>query len=410
MTEYQPHSIMAEQALLGLLMLDNTRFKAVGDLLPVEEFYVPINAAVYRAIGELISARLEANPITLREKMRGSQFDDAQLNSWLAGVFESATLATDANSLAFVIAECAYQRRLIGWGKALTDAVANNKPADAKAVQEAIANEVVTFSKKSPDTPTAQIQRAYKKATSAEAMMQTGFPQWDEAFGGLFAGSRYIIAGHGGVGKSALAINMAWNLAKSGKRVRWLTFEEEPEQVWWRIFARETDTPITSFRKGLTERQQAHVAERQEALMGHDFMIFANARDVGEMINWCGKCDCIVIDGMTSAPAPGAQNKVDKAGIVTEYCKKLADATGACVIILAHVNSDSIKTGSSMTGIYGGQAATFDPEGIIDLRFADANDNSPGARCIKMHVLKNRYGEAGRKCDLWFIGEKMRYV
>ncbi len=406
---YAPHSAQAELALLGLLMLDNERYASVGEQLKHEEFYIPLHAKVYATIGQLIGERMEANPITVREKLKGTEFDKADLLPFLADAFEKAALTTDANTLAYVIAEFAYQRRLIEYGRMLADAAQNNRVEEAKKLQEQLASEIVNFSQKQPETPLTQIQRAFAKAKKGENMMLTGVRAWDEAFGGVFAGSRYIIAGHGGVGKSAMAINMAWNLAKSGKRVRWLTFEEEVDQVWWRVFARECKTPITSFRKGLTENQQANVAKYQEGLINKDFMIFANARDVGEMINWCGKCDCIVIDGMTSAPAAGAANKVDKAGIVTEYCKKLADTTGACVIILAHVNSDSLKTGSSMTGIYGGQAATFDPEGIVDLRWADNADEGKGPRWVKMHVLKNRYGEAGRKYELLFNGEYMTY-
>jgi replicative DNA helicase len=389
-------------------MLDNERYQAIGEQLKASEFYIPLHATCFDLIGKLISERLEANPITLGEKLKATEFDKGDLNNWLLSVFETAGLATDANTLAYTIAEYAYQRRMIEWGKMLTDAANGNRVEEAKELQAKIADEVVNFSRKSPETPTGQIQKAYARALKGESMMPTGLQCWDDAFGGLFAGSRYIIAGHGGVGKSAMAINMAWNLAKAGKRVRWLTFEEEVEQVWWRIFARETHTPITSFRKGLTPNQQEIVARRQENLLGNDFLIYANARDVGEMINWCGQSDCIVLDGLTSAPAPGAANKVDKAGIVTDYCKKLADATGACVIILAHVNSDSIKTGSSMTGIYGGQAATFDPEGIVDLRWADNNEQY-GPRLVKMHVLKNRYGEAGKKYEVVFNGEYMKY-
>lgn len=401
-----PHSVTAEQALLGLIMAEPKRFDIVAERLTADDFYVPLYAEIYRTAESLLSEKLEPNPIAVSERMDCQPWGGTEsvLQECVA-FYEAASTSADMATIAYVVSEHAYQRKLIAAAGELTKAANDNRVEDAKAYQKLIAELSQTFVQRQATTPLIQVREALTKAKQKTNMLKSGVYGWDNQFGGLFKGSRYIIAGHGGAGKSALAVNIGWNIAKAGGRVRWLSYEEEPHALWWRIMARETGVPYTAFRHGLSDGQEAELVEKQGRYTGPDFLAFYNVPDVGQMINACGLCDLIVLDGITSAPAEGASNKIEKAGVVTEYCAKLAAKTGAAVIMLAHVNSDSLKTGASMTGIYGGQAATFDPEGIIDLRWADDN-----RRAITMKVLKNRYGASGLTETLNFKYERMEVV
>lgn len=409
-----PHSVPAEQGLLGLIMQNNDVFDWVDGRLPPDDFYVPLYKRMYEVIGQLIRSNLNANPITVNEALKAEGFEtvDGALLPHIGNIMENAGLSggrDSINSLAHVISQRALERKIIILSQALHEAVQANKPDDYRKLQEELAQTHQAFGAVQPVEAIDQLRAAFKAACQGNTMMPTHYPAWDDAFGGIFPTSRYIIAGHGGAGKSALAVNIAWNMARDGKKVRWLSYEEKPEALWWRIIAREADIPITSLRKGLTERQKVQVSDASDKMAGVDFKSFYMVPDVGQMIEACGPCDLIVLDGITSAPAPKAESKVDKAGIVTEYCANLAAKTGAAVIMLAHVNSDSLKNGASMSGIYGGQAATFDPEGIVDLRREQVGDaiGQERAKIITMTVLKNRYGEEGKKYRLIFNGERM---
>jgi len=391
-----PHSAIAEQGLLGLIMCDNSRYDVVAERLTIEDFYVPMHAVIYKTAGELISSRMEANPISISEKMDCGAFggQNAMLLHFTE-MYDAASRADDVSTLAFIVSEHAYQRKLIVAAGELTKAANENRVEDAKGYQAIIAELSQTFSNQRPENPNDQLRKALSQSQKTDNMMKTGIYAWDNNFQGVFKGSRYIIAGHGGAGKSALAINMSWNMACDGKKVRWLSYEEETHALWWRIMARVSGVPYTAFRHGLSEDQRYQVSAKQDILMDKDFLAFYNIPTPSDMINACGQCDLVVLDGITSAPAEGATNKIEKAGVVTEYCARIAAKTGAAVIMLAHVNSDSVKTGASMTGIYGGQAATFDPEGIVDLRYADEDRSA-----VAMKVLKNRYGPAKKDVDL----------
>lgn len=400
----QPHSPASEQTLLGLILLDNKNFDLVSGQLPASDFYVPLYAAIYEAMAKIIADRREANPMTIVHQLDAAHGDKQSLIMQMVGMLELAGSCTHAPSVAYVVSELAYQRKLISAADQLSKAANANQVEVARQLQGEIALLTASFVKTTKETPLNQLSMAYKAACEAKGMMPTGFKVWDDIFGGLFAGNRYTIAGHAGAGKSAMALYIAWNMAKQGKRVRWLSYEEKPDALWWRILAREAKVPVHSFRMGLTEAQKVKVINAQAELQGYDFLGFYGLPDVPSMIGNCGECDLIVLDGVSSAPAPGANTKVDKAGIVGDYCQLIAQKTGAAVIMLSHVNSDSIKGGASATGLYGGQAATFDPEGIVDLRWADDSKT-----ICTMQVIKNRYGNAGKKVNIYFDGQFQTY-
>ncbi|WP_181174629.1 AAA family ATPase [Mesorhizobium sp. B2-3-10] len=404
-----PSSPNAELALLGMLMVDNRNAACVADRLTPEHFYVPLHSLCYQHILALIEDRSEANPITLHERMKGTEWEDkVALMPHLTSMFEAAALGTNPWAFGRVILETHFQRSAIALAGDVTKCAERNNLSDLLAAQKRLADLHAEWLVTPDVTPLDQMQDAYSQASTGQNMLTTGFAPWDEAFGGLFKGGRYLIAGHGGVGKSAFAINLAWNVAKAGGKVRWLGFEDTPAELWWRIMARELRVPITSFRKGLTEHQQTVVTGGQGRLSGADFLVFYNTKSIAERISLCGPCDLIVVDGMTSYLAPPEYTKVDKAGYVNDQCKQLADKTGAAVLILAHVNSDSVKSGASISGIYGGQAATFDPEGIAEIRWADGNEAGK-IRTIDMKILKNRFGPSGRTLKITHEGEYMTY-
>ena len=70
-----PHSVAAEQALLGAIMVNNKLYDDLQGAVLAEHFYVPLHAAIFEGLEALINKGRDANPITLRERMRDTPFD-----------------------------------------------------------------------------------------------------------------------------------------------------------------------------------------------------------------------------------------------------------------------------------------------------------------------------------------------
>lgn len=392
------HSDASEQALLGNLMLDNSQYDIVSIYLKPEDFYVPIHAAIYRTIGDVIKNGKQAWGPTLLEVLKDTPFCDP---GYLGQVMSYALESKSAPKNAQHILELAYLRRM----DALCAEMTKKKDLVSRSeLQKQIAELSLSHAKNTEISALPQLQCAFKSANEPLRMIKTGYSAWDGSFGGLMRGARYIIAGQSGAGKTALAVNIAWNVANQGKKVRYVFFEGTEDELWWRIMARVASIPITSLREGLNPSQSEKLVGFTDELKDRDFAVVRNPRDISQMISMCGACDVIVLDGMSSAPATG-DTLIERLANVSSYSKTLADRTGAAVIMLSHLNSSGVKNGGDGTAVYGGQAPTFDPEGILELK----QEKTQGSvKMVTGNISKNRYGPTD-SVKFIFDGKYMTY-
>ena len=115
-----PHSIEAEQALLGALLLSNKQAAPVSLVIQPDHFYEHLHALIYEAIQQLIDAGREANPLSVGEMMRGVELPPTApttINAYLARISAEAVTIRDAENWAYQIRDLAHQRDIIIIGK-----------------------------------------------------------------------------------------------------------------------------------------------------------------------------------------------------------------------------------------------------------------------------------------------------
>jgi replicative DNA helicase len=252
-----PHSVAAEQALMGLLMVNNRLVDDLAGALRAEHFYVPLHAAIFGAIETLINRGREANPITLREMLRGTPFDDDQtLLGHLTGIFENAALGQDVKSLAEIIHTTYLQRQLMGLGDALrTQANTAHRPDDARQVLDAVSGELFKLAETGSGSATVRnlrdplievIKRAEEARKHGAGMtgVSTGFTDMDTLLGGLQKSDLIILAARPSMGKTSFAVNIAQNAASrmlsgaaNGAAVGVFSLEMSADQLAARLLA-----------------------------------------------------------------------------------------------------------------------------------------------------------------------------
>ncbi|MBI1309188.1 MAG: replicative DNA helicase [Proteobacteria bacterium] len=258
LTVQAPHSVAAEQALLGLLMVNNRQLDDLQGSLLAEHFYVPLHAAIFEAIEKLINSRgREANPITLREALRGTPYDDEQtLLSHLTQMFENAGLGQDVKSLAEVIHTTYLQRQLMGLGDSLRQqATTAHRHEEAHQVLEVISGELFRLAETGRGSTTVRglrdplievITRAEeaRKQGSGVTGVSTGFIDIDNLLGGLHKSDLVILAARPSMGKTSLAVNFAQNAATrmltggaNGAAVGLFSMEMSADQLAARMLA-----------------------------------------------------------------------------------------------------------------------------------------------------------------------------
>lgn len=266
-----PHSVDAEQALLGALMVNNRLYDRLEGDLRAEHFYVPLHAAVFDAMDTLIGAQgREANPISLRERLRGTSFDgDEQLFPHLSTMFERAALASDVRTLAEVIVNAYRQRRLIGLGESMrTEAPRAGGPDEMKKVLESAETALFELTaegggKKNVRGMKDHVIAVIKGAEAAKALgtgmtgVATGLTDLDQLTGGLQKSDLIILGARPSMGKTSLIINIAQAAAErkakgeaNGAAVGVFSLEMSADQLTQRILSSSAGIPTNRISNG----------------------------------------------------------------------------------------------------------------------------------------------------------------
>lgn len=256
-TVQAPHSVAAEQALLGALMVNNRLYDELQGTLLAEHFYVPLHAALFDGFEKMIARGREANPITLRETLRHTPFDsDDSLFPHLTQMFENAGLGGDVKSLAEVIHTAYLQRQMMGLGDSLRQQASTASEAvSIKEVLDAASGELFKLAETGQGGSTVRGLRESLREVIASAELAkrsggglsgvaTNFADLDNLLGGLQKSDLIVLGARPSMGKTSLIINIAQNAATrrargdaGGAAVGVFSLEMSAEQLTQRMLS-----------------------------------------------------------------------------------------------------------------------------------------------------------------------------
>jgi replicative DNA helicase len=273
-----PHNIEAEQALLGAILVNNEAFYRVSDFLEPGHFYEPIHQQIYETASQLIRAGKIASPVTLKTFLP-AEMDVAGLNAsqYLARLAAEATTVINASDYGRTINDLAIRRNLIRIGEGMVN-VAFDAPVDfaPRDQIESVERELYELAETGKygagfQTFTTALKTAVDLAAHAYLRegklsgLATGIRDLDSLMGGLQKSDLIILAGRPGMGKTALATNIAYNIAHAwvgetradghlqtvnGGIVGFFSLEMSAEQLATRIISQRTGIHSSTIRRG----------------------------------------------------------------------------------------------------------------------------------------------------------------
>ncbi len=260
-----PHNIEAEQALLGAILINNEAAEQVTWFLRPADFFEPLHGRIFDACIKRIAAGRRVTPVTLN----GAFNDEPPVGSltvaqYLGRLVAGATTVINAGDYGRTIREMAMRRELAAIGEEMIAAAHDADDASpAEQVQRAekalydlgqtgARQSHVTLST-AADSAIDAAARAYERGAGI-CGLSTGIRSIDGLIGGLEAGNLIIVGGRPGMGKSAIAVNVARNVAASGTPVAVFSLEMSAEELARRVLAAESGVSATDIRRGtLTE-------------------------------------------------------------------------------------------------------------------------------------------------------------
>src|SRR5207344_2106677 len=223
-----PHNIEAEQALLGAILVNNEAFYRVSDFLEPVHFFEPIHQQIYQLARDLIRAGKLATPVTLKTFLDASvDIGGMTVGQYLARLAAEATTIINAQDYGRTVYDLSLRRDLINIGEDMVN-VAFDAPVDFAPKAQIEDAERRLYELAESGRYDGGFQRFSQALTTAVDMaakafqrdgslsgVATGLRDLDTKMGGLQASDLIVLAGRPGMGKTALATNIAYNIAKA---------------------------------------------------------------------------------------------------------------------------------------------------------------------------------------------------
>jgi len=272
-----PHNLEAEQALLGSILFDNAAYERLTDRLQPRHFFEPFHQRLFGAIEAFIRKGQLAEPIVLMERFRRDPaFEELGGLRYLADLVDRAPPAANAADYARVIYDLAIRRDLIRIGGEISVSAQQDAETEAREQIEAAEQQLYGLAENGQASSGFQsfaeaLQGAVEMAAEAFsrdgglAGVSTGLIDLDQKLGGLHPSDLLILAGRPSMGKTALATNIAYHVARNyawepqadgsrktvnGGVVAFFSLEMSAEQLAMRILADASGVSSDRLRKG----------------------------------------------------------------------------------------------------------------------------------------------------------------
>ena len=282
--EKLPVSLDAEQAILGAILFDNEIFHRVSVFLKGEHFYDPIHQIIFEACGDLINSGRLASPVTIDTYLATAQgYIDAGGKKYLEQLAANVPTTAGASDYAKIVFDLSVCRGLMSIGSEMFDRakVATLEDTPSQQLQDAEQSlyrlaETGKYgggfqSFRSAITEAIELANAAVKRDGGLAGVSSGLRDFDRMLGGLHPSDLIILAGRPSMGKTSLATNIAFNVAKAYKKgirpdgtegtveggvVGFYSLEMSSEQLAARILSEAAEVPSQQIRSGdMTEQE-----------------------------------------------------------------------------------------------------------------------------------------------------------
>jgi replicative DNA helicase len=356
-----PHSIEAEQSLIGGLLLDNTAWDRIADMVTEGDFYRDDHRRIFGHIRKLVETGRPADVVTIYESIeKSNEVDQTGGLAYLGEIANATPSAANIRRYAEIVSERARER---GFG-AVADDIQHLAGASAEPLQARIdraTDKLLALAEhgttKSEPRQVGQIMSRVVDMIEARmnrggeiSGLPTGFTDVDRILDGLKGGDLVILAGRPSMGKTAFALNLAENVALNGKPVLVFSLEMGDTQLVTRSLSSVGGIDGRALASG---RMDEEAWDKVTAAMGrlHEAPLFIDETpnlSVGQMRVRArrqkrkGGLSLVVIDYLQLMRGEG-NNRNEQLGDITRSLKLMARDLDVPVICLSQLSRECEK-------------------------------------------------------------------
>src|SRR5438309_3401578 len=418
-----PFDDRSEQQVLGSLLIDRDAIFKVADLLRADDFYIPRNRLIYDAARALLERRERIDPLTIQvELARREELDRAGGVAYLRAIAETVPTAVEIERHAHVVRDRAILRRLLGAATAIA-ADAYDEPTDIPLALDRAEQRLFALRDESANAQlrhiTATLQTNYEHLTERMERpfdlsgIPSGFRELDYYTEGFTTGDLIVLAARPSVGKTSLALGMAYNMARRGHRVLLFSLEMDAKQIVSRFLALNSRMDLLALRTGNIIDTDAAAALHGIPILIDDTpgISIMELRTKARRAISHEKIEVIVVDYIQLIrTGDDNENRVQEIATITRNLKSLARELGVVVIGLSQLSRAAGDAAGEpkLSTLREGGTIEQDSDVVVML-WRDREETPVGApRLINGSVAKNRNGPTG-PFQLLFESEQARF-
>ena len=423
LTRQMPHSLEAEQAVLGSMLIDADCIKDVMDKLQPEDFYIRQNRDIFETIYTMFSYSRPVDGVTVAEEMqKNGTFDELTTKNYLVQLMEVTPTSANAMEYVAIVRSKALLRSL---AKAAGDVLAmvQEGVGEAQSVLEAAEQRIYAIrrGRSAQDmVPVGQIIKPVLDQINDMAVSKTGlsglssgFSGLDQKIHGLNRSDLILLAARPGMGKTSFALNIALNVAKqnSDKTVAVFSLEMSKEQLVTRLLSSEGLVENGRLTNGrLSASDWGKLTQAARTIKQTDIRIDDNPLlTVADMNAKCRRIEnlgLVVIDYLQLMTSSGGksyagENRQQAVSDISRMLKIMAKELNVPVICLSQLSRANEKREDKrpmLSDLRESGAIEQDADIVMFLYredyYKEDTENQNIAECI---IAKNRHGE---RCKL----------
>ncbi|MCW1933791.1 replicative DNA helicase [Pararhodobacter zhoushanensis] len=369
-----PHNVEAEQQLIGAILTNNEIFDRVSSIVKAEHFFEPVHKRIFEITAARIQKNALASPVTIKAFMD----DDAGLKelggaAYLARIAGAAIASYAARDYAQMIYDLAVRRDLIQLGRDIA-AKAATVDISSEPKEQIIEAEQALYKMGEQGVAERGFQSFLRAATEAVNVanaayqrdgglsgISTGLDDLDKKLGGLHPSDLLILAGRPSMGKTSLATNIAYNIAKVYKRglrpdgtegainggaVGFFSLEMSADQLATRILSEAAEVPSEQIRRGtLSQDELRRFIEAAKTLENCPLYIddtpalpISQVAARARRLKRTHGLDVLVIDYLQLLRGSSKESRVQEVSEITQGLKAIAKELMIPVIALSQLS------------------------------------------------------------------------
>lgn len=406
--------LSAEYAVVGSVLLDADCIDEILAICSVDDFNSEICKSVIETAAEQKENGKPFDAVLCRELLK-ERWGFDYIGEFLAGCIEATTTTANCVEYARLVKQRSMECKIADIAARLRMDVASSDWQETAnsaicELQDAVNAEKQSGVVRGREWAEKFIEKELAIVDNPDAAFcRTGLKDLDDVLaGGMFRGGLYVVGARPGIGKTTVALNIAENVARSGKTVLFVSLEMTDHQIMCKRISIEYALPYKSLMNGRISQEDLETVQIGAATLADRPFVMNGAagltvNDISLLCRKIGEVDLLVIDylGLIQPPENSNGSRYEDYTKISGDLKQLAIRLNIPILCLSQLNRQNTQRANkepSLSDLRDTGAVEQDADAVILLHrdsYYETTENKPDMEVIKMIVAKNRHGDTG---------------